>query len=152
MKFICVDCDDDLIVKNVDTRENGSVWLHLQCRLCGWQMALIASNREAEMLRNLGIRFSEQGRTVYMELVKAASADEETDPDGDDRSSETRPEVARGPELVLRWTPRAEEVVASLPDALRPLIVAGIERFARQEGYRRIDEGVLEEMKNRFRL
>ena len=76
MKFICVDCDEDLIVRKVDKRERGSVWLHMQCRRCGWQMALVASDREAETLRSLGIRFDEQGRTVYMELVKTASHDE----------------------------------------------------------------------------
>ena len=53
---------------------------------------------------------------------------------------------------TTRWTPQAEARMAAVPEFVKPMVKTGIERFARERGYREIDERVLDEAKGAFGL
>ena len=45
---------------------------------------------------------------------------------------------------------RAEQRMAGVPEFVQPMVRTGIERFAKDKGYERIDERVLDEAKGFF--
>ena len=45
------------------------------------------------------------------------------------------------------WTEEAEQRLARVPEAMRPMVRAAIEHYARQQGYREIDFAVVDEAK-----
>jgi hypothetical protein len=63
-------------------------------------------------------------------------------------------EVAKGLESPsaeeIPWTPEAASRLERIPEFVRPMARAGIERFARERGYERVDEKVLEEARGFF--
>lgn len=48
------------------------------------------------------------------------------------------------------WTDAATERLDAIPEFVRPMARSGIEKFARERGYARIDESVLEEARAAF--
>ncbi len=53
-------------------------------------------------------------------------------------------------EAPVAWTPGARERLANIPEFVRPMARAGIEKFARDNGYPRVDEEVLDQAKDFF--
>jgi hypothetical protein len=50
----------------------------------------------------------------------------------------------------LPWTTKALERLGNVPDFVRPMARAGIERYARDQGLGEVDEQVLEQAKSFF--
>ncbi len=50
----------------------------------------------------------------------------------------------------IPWAPEAASRLERVPEFVRPMARAGIERFARERGYERMDEKVLEEARGFF--
>jgi len=48
------------------------------------------------------------------------------------------------------WQSAARDRLASIPEYVRPMVQKGIEDYAREKGYNRIDEAVMDEVKGRF--
>jgi len=153
MKFVCVDCDETLMMKKADTADKGTMSVTFECRMCGWQMGMLTNPMETQMVRSMGLKFGENGRTSYMELIQGSVATA-----GEESTAAKCPfpgvveEAHKGPELVLRWTAGAEARMESVPEAVREMIRSGVEQYARRYGYRRIDESLLDDMKNRFTM
>ena len=50
----------------------------------------------------------------------------------------------------MPWTPEAQERLATLPTFVRPMAKTGIEKFAGERGFDRVDGQVLDEAKDFF--
>ena len=164
MKFLCITCDEAL--RHQDTRgpEEGVMTVIFSCPGCGWEMAMFTNPWETQMVRSLDVKIG--GRTVPAEPLEmlrsslgqgekaATSHDAPKCPFADVVASayneaQTPPEPTASSDL--RWTREAEERIAQrIPSFIRPMARLGIEKYARERGYREITPQVLDEAKSIF--
>lgn len=169
MKFLCVDCDEAMTLREARGPDKGSMSVIFGCPSCGRDIAMLTNSMETQMVRSLGVKIG--GRTVPaepMETVRTSLA----------HQHEEVAEVAMAPEPVeekkseskcpfssmvadafeeeipttagIQWTPEAEARVNRIPPFVRSMAKKGIEDYAREQGIAIIDEAVMDHMKGRF--
>jgi Proto-chlorophyllide reductase 57 kD subunit len=175
MKFLCITCDEAL--KHEETRgpDAGVMRVIFACPGCGWQMAMYTNPWETQLVRSLDVKIGGRGvAAAPMEMLRsslaqgrqgvplpAAASDAVTEggeapkcPFADVVASaynETQEVPAAAADDTLVWTAEAEQRVAErIPSFVRAMARMGIEKYARERGYREITPQVLDEAKNIF--
>jgi len=120
--------------------ERGSLSVVYACPKCSHSIAMLTNPYETQLVSSLGVRISPAGTGA------AASGDLSKCPFGD-MVQEMRAEGT--PEAVL-WTAEARLRLDRIPEFVRPMARAGIERFAKDNGFARVDEEVLDKAKDFF--
>ncbi len=174
MKFLCITCDEALTHQRTSGPDEGVMSVIFACPGCGWEMAMYTNPWETQMVRSLDVKIG--GRSVPaepMEMLRSSlgqtkenlpypspppalhDADAPKCPfadvvaNGYNDDVPPAPEPATGDALV--WTPEAEQRVAQrIPSFIQPMARMGIEKYAREQGYREITPQVLDEAKNIF--
>ncbi len=161
MKFLCVDCDEAMHLKETRGPDNGSLAVLFACPTCGREIAMLTNAMETQMVRSLGVKIG--GRTVPaapMEMVRSSLAEVAPSAEAEKPASASASkcpftgmaneafEAARpdSPE----WTPEAEARLERIPSFVRPMVRKSIEQHAREQGHTRIDAAVMEEVKGSF--
>lgn len=167
MKFLCVECDEQMSLTGTEGPDSGSMTVLFECASCGKQTAMLTNSMETQMVSSLGVSIG--GRTSKpepMEMLRSSLITEDGDAATEDSSkpdSTPRPaaerassgdgaskcpftgmvnEAMEGDEL--EWTDEARERMERIPSFVRPMVQRGIEDHARAKGLTRIDRGVLE--------
>jgi Proto-chlorophyllide reductase 57 kD subunit len=175
MKFLCITCDEAL--KHEETRgpDAGVMSVIFACPGCGWQMAMYTNPWETQLVRSLDVKIG--GRSVPaapMEMLRsslaqgrpgmplAAAASDAVTTGGDapkcpfadvvaSAYNETQDVSIAAASDAIVWTAEAEQRVAErIPSFVRAMARMGIEKYARERGYREITPQVLDEAKNIF--
>ncbi len=135
MKFLCIKCDEPMVFKEMAGPDEGSVSVTFVCQRCGCSFAMLTNPMETQIVKSLGVHIG--GRTVPhrpMEVTESAMVRKrEDEEDGD-----------------IIWTEEAEKRLQSIPDFVRPMARRGIERMAREKGYKEITVEVMAEARERF--
>jgi hypothetical protein len=134
VKFLCVPCDKPMVLEGKSS-DRGSISLTYACPDCGYEMAMLTNPMETQIVGSLGVRIGPEGaegqgasKCPFTGVVREMDA-------------------AGAPAPSIPWTPQAEARMRNLPEFVRPMVLAGIERFARERGHPEVDEGVIEEAK-----
>lgn len=127
MKFLCVTCDEAMkFVEAADAARGDAFSAVFCCPRCGRRIALLANPWETQLVRSLGVALG--GRTTPhapFELVRERLADSR-----------------------LMWTEEAERRLARVPEFVRPMVRDGVERHARERGYREVTGEVMDEVRS----
>jgi Proto-chlorophyllide reductase 57 kD subunit len=173
MKFLCITCDEALRHRETRGPEEGVMTVIFACPGCGWEMAMYTNPWETQLVRSLDVKIGgrsvpaqplemlrsslAQGGESLSTPVSATSATEGEAPKcpfadvvaSAYNDAPPAPEAAAGE--ALRWTPEAEQRVEQrIPSFVRAMARMGIEKYARERGYREITPQVLDEAKNIF--
>ena len=139
MKFLCVPCDTPMKLLATRGPDAGSMSLVYSCPACGYEMAMLTNPFETQLVSSMGIRVgpadvtaAEKPKCPFSGMVAAAE------------------DQAPPPEAGVRWTAEAEARMQAVPDFVRPMAMAGVERFATESGHAEITLAVLDEAKSRF--
>ena len=145
MKFLCVPCDTPMKLQSVGPPERGSLSVVYSCPECGYEMAMLTNAYETQVVQSLGVRIgpdrgsetatASSGQCPFTAMIPGAG--------------ETKPGQASEPPPV-RWTPAAEKRLANIPEFVRPMARAGIEKFARENGSGEVDEKILDAAREFF--
>ena len=153
MKFLCVPCDSPMKLQSVGPPERGSLSVVYSCPECGYEMAMLTNAYETQIVQSLGVRIGPStgpgpssendaatssasgGRCPFSAMIPGNEG--------------AQPSETEGPTSV-RWTAAAEARLANIPEFVRPMARAGIERFAREKGSAEVDEHVLDEAREFF--
>jgi hypothetical protein len=175
MKFLCITCDEAL--KHEETRgpDAGVMRVIFACPGCGWQMAMYTNPWETQLVRSLDVKIG--GRSVAaapMEMLRSslaqgrqgvplpATASDAVAEGGEaprcpfadvvaSAYNETQEVPAAAAADAIVWTAEAEQRVAErIPSFVRAMARMGIEKYARERGYREITPQVLDEAKSIF--
>jgi hypothetical protein len=143
------------------------------CPGCGWEMAMYTNPWETQMVRSLDVKIGGRSTpTAPMEMLRssltqgrpdnsqtvseplAASSDAPTCPFADVVASaySEAPSAQGAPDSdAVIWTAEAEQRISErIPSFVRGMARMGIEKYARERGYREITPQVLDEAKNIF--
>jgi hypothetical protein len=145
------------------------------CPGCGWQMAMYTNPWETQLVRSLDVKIG--GRSVPaapMEMLRSslaqgrqgmplpAAASDVVTTGGDapkcpfadvvaSAYNETQDVSTAADSDTIVWTAAAEQRVAErIPSFVRAMARMGIEKYARERGYREITPQVLDEAKSIF--
>jgi len=152
MKFLCVQCDEPMKLVETAPPDRGSIAMVYSCPTCSHRIAMLTNPYETQVVASLGVKIgpNEEGgekpaaskdlsgcpfSEIVQEMTGAGG--------GDGAETGTR-------EDTVAWTPGARERLANIPEFVRPMARAGIEKFARDNGYPRVDEEVLDQAKDFF--
>src|SRR5438132_11135980 len=139
MKFLCVPCDSPMKLQAVGPPEHGSLSIVYSCPECGYEMAMLTNAYETQAVQSLGVRIGPEGDS------KASGASDGKCPFAamipgteDARSGQVADPIP------VRWTAAAEARLANVPEFVRPMARAGIERYAPAHGWLELGEKILE--------
>jgi hypothetical protein len=137
MKFLCVPCDQPMKIVSVTPPDRGSISVVYGCSECGYEMAMLTNAFETQMVSSLGVKVgpaaSAEGtasKCPFSAMVAGAETDSQN--------------------AGTRWTAEASDRMESVPEFVRPMAKAGIERFAQENGHPVIDLAVLDLAKARL--
>jgi hypothetical protein len=116
--------------------DRGSISLTYACPDCGYEFAMLTNPMETQVVDSLGVKIGGQSsesesKCPFTGMVREMDGAEPTA----DR---------------LNWTSEAETRMAGVPEFVKPMVRAGIEKYAKDRGYARVDEQVLDEAKGFF--
>ena len=146
MKFLCVPCDSPMKMQTVGPPERGSLSVVYACPECGYEMAMLTNPFETQLVQSLGVRIGPDASST--EGTRAAGTNcpfAAMIPGTEDAQSG---QVADP--ISVRWTAAAEARLANVPEFVRPMARAGIERFARDNGCLEVDEKILDAARDFF--
>ena len=138
MKFLCVLCDQPMKLVEVAPPDRGALSVVYECPECAHRIAMLTNPLETQMVQSLGVQIGPGGEKTeskcpFSAMLPGASA-----------------EPASGPSPEMQWSGQALERLSRVPEFVRPMARAGIERFARENGFREVDEQVLDRAKSFF--
>jgi hypothetical protein len=145
MKFLCVPCDTPMKLQTVGPPERGSLSIVYSCPECGYEMAMLTNAYETQAVQSLGVRIGPESETNESKASAAACPFAAMIPGSEDAKRGQAAEPT-----PVRWTAAAEARLANVPEFVRPMARAGIERFARDNGCLEVDEKILEAAREFF--
>lgn len=128
MKFLCIKCDEQMNLKEVEGSEDNSVGITFICQRCGNSFAMLTNPMETQLVKSLGVHVG--GREIPykpMEVIKENLA------------------VKKETGDTIPWDREAEARLLNVPPFARPMAKVGIERYAREKGYKRVTTEVMDE-------
>jgi hypothetical protein len=175
MKFLCVTCDEALQHQGTEGPVEGVLTVRFGCPGCGWEMAMYMNPWETQSVRSLDVKIGGQSVPAEpMQMMRSSLSQRREDmPQAVPMTAETdvTDEAPKCPfaEVVAQafnesqaaatptpdggpvWTAEAEKRVSErIPSFVLPMARMGIEKYARERGYREITPQVLEEAKDIF--
>jgi hypothetical protein len=135
MKFLCVLCDQPMKLIEVTPPDRGSVSVVYECPQCAHRIAMLTNPLETQMVTSLGVEIGPGGERTESKCPFSGMVQGMSAPPAD---------------RELPWTTEALERLANVPAFVRPMARTGIERYAREQGFREVDERVLDQAKSFF--
>lgn len=113
MKFLCMACEEAMSFEDAAGPNEGSVTVVFRCKHCGAGVALLTNPAETRLIQALGVKVG--GRTVEPGAFETTGA-------------------LLGTGTAISWTSEAEERLKRVPEFVRPMVRAAIERLAVTKG------------------
>lgn len=168
MKFLCVECDEAMKLKETSGPENGSMTVLFQCPKCAREIAMLTNQMETQMVRSLDVKIGGRSEPAQpMEKIRSSLAyqKEDTELSTENREAEQGSEnpssgskcpftgmVEEAYEAVheITWTDEAKERLQRIPTFVRPMVKKRIEQHAMENGFLEINVTVLEEVREQM--
>jgi hypothetical protein len=157
-------------MKLQDTKgpDDGSMTVIFACPECERKIAMLTNQMETQMVRSLDIKLgggSGSAQAEPMGIIRSslaqghdafASSHAQVETDQKESGSKcpftgaVADAFDASGEIV--WTQEAEERLGKIPQFARSMAKQGIERHAREKGYREISDAVMEEVRDQFAM
>jgi DNA-directed RNA polymerase subunit RPC12/RpoP len=136
MKFLCVDCDEQMAFEERKEPGDGTFGASFTCPRCGHKVAMLANPMETQLVGALGVQIG--GRTLDeqpMELTRRSMVGRE---DAFDDAAPDRPGT-------VTWSAEGEERLAKVPTFVRGMVKKIYAEWAAERGIREITPAVMDE-------
>ncbi len=139
MKFLCVDCDEQMEFDERKTPGDGTFAAAFRCPACNRKIAMLANPMETQLVGSLGVRIG--GRTLDeqpLELVRSKLVGRE-DAFVDEPPSKVGP-AGRRPE----WSIEAQDRLARVPTFVRGMVKKIYTEYARDHDIAEITPAMMD--------
>ena len=143
MKFLCVLCDQAMKLVEMAPPDRGALSIVYECPECAHRVAMLTNPLETQVVTSLGVQIG-PGQGDIAKCPFSGMVQGMVDP----ATRDAAPATAEKPAVV--WTSGALERLQKMPDFVRPMARAGIEKYALEQGLGEVDEGVLDHAKDHF--
>ncbi len=137
MKFLCVDCDRQMVFAERQVPGDGTLAAAFRCPRCGRTVAMLTNPMETQLVSSLGVVIG--GRTVPeqpLETVRTMTATGR-----DDAFVEADPPPTGAPPS---WSPEARVRLERIPTFVRGMVKRIYADYARQRGIAEITPAVMD--------
>ncbi len=137
MKFLCVECDRQMVFEERQLPGDGTLAAAFRCPRCGRAVALLTNPMETQLVASLGVKIG--GRTIEeqpLEMVRGMVATGK--PDAFEEPGE------RGAGSGPIWSPDAQERLARVPGFVRGMVKRIYLEYARERGIAEITPAVMD--------
>ena len=151
MKFLCVECDEAMTLREARGPDNGSMTVVFGCPACGRQTAMLTNQMETQVVRSLGVKIG--GREVPpepMEMLRSSLKGSASSSAGASRCPFTGMVDDAFQQSRIAWSAEARSRAERIPEFARAMAMKSVEDYARQKGYSEITEGVMDEVRVGF--
>lgn len=158
MKFLCVECDEPMKLKETQGPDEGSMTVVYQCPVCEKEIAMLTNPMETQVVGSLGV--SVGARTTPsqpMQGLKNSLAEKKGDIFENENAGSKCPftdvvadAFSKQSATEIIWTEEAEERLKKIPSFIRPMAKKGIEQYASENGFERIDNKVMDAVKDMY--
>lgn len=138
MKFLCIDCDEQMAFEERKQPGDGTFAASFSCPACGRRVAMLANPMESQLVGALGVKIG--GRTLDtqpMELTRSSIV-------GRDDAFVDAPAPTTKPSSV-RWSRAAEERLANVPKFVRGMVKKIYREWAAERGIEEITPEVMDQ-------
>lgn len=158
MKFLCVECNEAMKLKETKDPVDGSITVVFQCPSCQREIAMLTNPMETQVVGSLGVSIGSKPKLSQpMEGIKKSLAEKKDEVFESENSGSECPftEVvtnafAKQSSTDILWTKEAEERLNRIPSFIRPMAKKGIEQYAYENGYGQIDNEVMDAVKDMY--
>jgi hypothetical protein len=137
MKFLCVDCDEQMFSGQTASPGDGTLSLVFRCPSCDRSIAMLTNPMETQMVNSLCVEVG--GRTEPEQPFESISRQLETGGGSDARGD--------GGREAPTWTVQAEERLARVPGFVRGMVRRLYVDWAQSRGVLEITVEVMDEAK-----
>lgn len=168
MKFLCVECDEPMKLKDTKGPDDGSMTVVFNCPKCERQIAMLTNQMETQMVRSLDVKLGAGSiQAEPMETIRSSLAQKHDDVlTSSIHSHQEEDQIESGSKCPFSgavadafeisgeivWTQEAEERLGRIPPFARSMAKQGIEQHARERGYKEISDAVMEEVRDQFAM
>ena len=135
MKFLCVDCDEQMQFTERQLPGDGTFAAAFRCPRCGRSVAMLANPMESQLVGSLGIKIG--GRTIDPQPLETARASLRGRDDA--FADEESPGTSR-----LVWSAAAQERLARVPTFVRGMVKRIYADYAAERGIAEITTEVMD--------
>jgi hypothetical protein len=137
MKFLCVECDQQMAFEERGLPGDGTLAATFKCPACGRVVAMLTNPMETQLVASLGVEIG--GRTVPaqpLETVRRMVATGRDDAFAEDR----QPATGNTPS----WSPDAQERLTRVPNFVRGMVKRIYVDYAKERGIAEITPAVMD--------
>jgi Proto-chlorophyllide reductase 57 kD subunit len=145
MKFLCVECDRQMVFEERQLPGDGTLAAAFRCPRCGRVVAMLTNPMETQLVASLGVKIG--GATLPpepLELVRTMVATGR-----DDAFVEATPP---DPSPVPAWSPEASERLARVPGFVRGMVKKIYSEYARDRGIAEITPAIMDRARGELGL
>ena len=162
MKFLCVNCDEPMALRDVGGPLDGTMSIVYACPNCTREIAMLTNQSETQLVRSLGVKIGGRKDTAMpMETLrtKLAAQREELEALEPSASEPKCPftgmvsdAFAQSANEGLTWSTAALARMGAIPPFVQPMVKKNVEDYAREKGYAEVTESVLDEVKGHLAM
>ncbi|HYX82964.1 MAG TPA: PCP reductase family protein [Gemmatimonadales bacterium] len=138
MKFLCVECDQQMTFAERQIPGDGTLAATFKCPTCGRVVAMLANPMETQLVSSLGVEIG--GRTVPPEPFEMLRAN--VTAGGQPTSNEAK--GAGGPTSGPVWSGDAQERLSRVPSFVRGMVKRIYADYARERGIAEITPAIMD--------
>ena len=138
MKFLCVDCDQQMAFGERQLPGDGTLAATFKCPKCGRVVAMLTNPMETQLVSSLGVEIG--GRTVPEQPLQTVRTMVSTG--RDDAFEEGSREQGAG--SSTRWSAEAQERLTRVPNFVRGMVKKIYADYARERGIPEITPAVMD--------
>ena len=140
MKFLCVDCDQQMAFGERELPGDGTLAATFKCPTCGRVVALLTNPMETQLVSSLGVVIG--GKTVPAQPLETVRTMVATG--RDDAFEEGTGEGGRGTGTAPLWSGDAQERLARVPNFVRGMVKKIYADYAKDRGITEITPAIMD--------
>lgn len=138
MKFLCVDCDEQMSFGERQLPGDGTLAAVFRCPSCGREVAMLTNPMETQVVSSLGIKIG--GREVPeqpLELVRSSL-------EGGRDDAFAKPTTTPSPTSRVEWSDAAARRLEAVPAFVRGMVKRIYTDYAKEKGIRQITPEIMD--------
>jgi hypothetical protein len=147
MKFLCVECDQQMAFGERQLPGDGTLAATFQCPKCGRVVAMLTNPMETQLVSSLGVVIG--GRTVPEQPLQTVRSMVST---GREDAFEETGGRADGPTGGLSWSSEANERLSRVPSFVRGMVKKIYADYAKERGIAEITPAVMDTARSELGL
>lgn len=148
MKFLCVECDQQMAFGERQLPGDGTLAATFKCPSCGRVVAMLTNPMETQLVSSLGVEIG--GRTVPEQPLQTVRSMVTTG--REDAFAEGTGEAGRGTGTAPHWSGDAQERLGRVPNFVRGMVKKIYADYAKERGIAEITPAVMDTARSELGL